>query len=127
MIALIIAALLASGAGIGVSAPAEVYAAVAGIVPIGERSVGRTHGTPFERRGATRKTLLRATAPAISRVQTPSGSCSGDGPRSAALGTTLRDFGLGMRRASGQLGAVAPRSATSPGQPAPSSRAPPVG
>ena len=127
MIALIILALLASGAGFGVFAPAEAYAAFTRIAPTGERSVDRAHGTPFERRGATRKTLLRATAPAISRVQTPTGSYGADGPRTAALGATLPDFELGTRHASGQLGAVAPRSVTSPGQPAPSSRAPPVG
>lgn len=127
MIALIIVALLASRAGLGVSVPREAYAAVVGLASTGEPSVDRAHGTPFEPRGAARRTFLRGTAPAISRVQTPSGAHGADGSRAAAHGATLAGLELGTRPASGQLAAVTPRGATAPGQPAPSSRAPPFG
>ncbi len=126
MIGLIIAALLASRAGLGGSLPHETYAATSPAA-IGEPSVERAHRTPFEHEGVRRTAFLRATAPAISRVQPPSGTAGTDGPRTTAvLGAEPSRLELVTRHTAGQGVDVRHRHVPVPEQPAVSSRAPPT-
>ena len=124
MIALIIAALLASGVGLG--APLRYGADAAAYAPSGEPSVERVHKVPFERGDVHRTAYLRATAQAIWRVQTPGGAAGSDRPRAAMLGAEPSRLALLTRRpvvegADVRLGQV-PR----PELTAHSSRAPPT-
>ena len=125
MIALIVVALLASGAGLSVPAPREAYAAVAMPRSTGERSVERAHrAAPLERDGVRRTALLRTIAPTIPRVQTPSGA--GDGPRAAALRAEPSSLEPVTQHAAGPGVDVRRGHVPRPAQPAPSSRAPPI-
>lgn len=128
MIVLIIAALLASGAGLGASPSNEASAATSTPTSAAERSVERVRrAAPSERSGVRRTAFIRATAPAILRVQAPSGAAGNDIPRSAAaLGADSSLLELVTRRATGGDPDVSRSSVPRPEQPAPSSRAPPI-
>ena len=126
MIVLIVAALLASRAGLGGSLPQETYAATSA-ASTGEPSVERAPGAPVDHEGVRRTVFLRATAPAISRVQPASGTAGTDGPRTtAALGAELLRLELATRHATGQGFDVGHGHVPMPQQPAVSPRAPPT-
>ena len=126
MIALIIVALLASGAGLGATPQPEAYAAVTTSVSTGERSIERAHGLPFEHGGVRRRAILRATAPAMSRVQTPGSAAGTDRPRAAALVAEPLRLALVMRRAAVPGAEVRRGHVPRPELPAHPSRAPPT-
>ena len=127
MIVLVVASLLASRAGLGGSLPPEAYAAVSPFASAGERSVERVHGNTSERDGVRRSVFVRATAPAVSRVQAPSGTAGTDAPRTfGALGVQSSRLELVTRHAAGQGVDERRRHIPSPEQPALSSRAPPT-
>ncbi len=98
MIALIIAALLASGVGLGATLRYEAWATVTASASTGEPSVERVRGVPFERGDVHRTSFLRVTAPAMSRVQTPGGAAGHDGPHAAVLGAEPSRLALVTRR-----------------------------
>src|SRR5688572_20003167 len=126
MIALIIVALLASGAGPGASLRKQAYAAVSTSSSPGERSVERAQGTPVERDGLRRTAVLRGTAPAVSRVQAPGGAAGSDGPRATHEAPPSLLELVTLRVAS--LGADVGRPhVPRPEQRTHSSRAPPIG
>jgi hypothetical protein len=124
-ILLIVFALLASGAGVAVATSREALSAVATTASRGERSVERVHGQPREHDGASRA-ALRATSPAISRFQTPGGA-GPDAARISALGVATTQLAVAGMRTPRQLADPRRDGVASPGQPAPSSRAPPIG
>ena len=127
MMVLIVVALLTSGAGLGASLRHEADAAVVTGAPTGERSVERVHGRPFEREGVRQTAFLRATAPAISRVQPPSGAAGTDVPRAAAAtGAESLLLALVLVRAAGRGADARRRHIPLPERPALSSRAPPA-
>ena len=128
VIVLIIAALLASGAGLGALPWNEAYAAASTPPATGERSVERVRrAPPSERNGVRRTAFIRATAPAILRVQASSGAAGNDSPRSAAEpGADSSLLELVTRRATGGNPDVSRSYVPRPEQPAPSSRAPPT-
>jgi hypothetical protein len=123
-VALIIVALLASGAGLGASPWREAYAAVPAAPSASERSVAPTPGPPAEREGLRRTPVLRATAPAVSRVQAPGGSTGPDGPR-GALDAKSALLELVIVRVPSAGADVRRGHVPRPEQPAPSSRGPP--
>ena len=127
MIALIIVALLASGAGPGASLRKQAYAAVSASSSPGERSVERAQGTPVERDGLRRTAVLRATAPAVSRVQAPGGAAGSDGPRAAAHEAPPSLLELVTVRVASLGADVGGPHVPRPEQRAHSSRAPPIG
>ena len=123
-IALIVVALLASSAALGVGGPGEAYAAVARFASPLERSVGRGHDEQSERRSAERTAILRATTSALSR---PSAPGAGTGSRGgAALGVASARLVVAVVRAPGQRIDVRRDGVPSPAQPTPPSRAPPL-
>jgi hypothetical protein len=95
--------------------------------PHAERLAGRTLRPSAHHSGAQRPALVRSALTAVARVKTSDGTGT-DGPRSSEmLVEPAERFELAAIRARG--GAVEARShgVRSPGQPAPSSRAPPIG
>ena len=127
MIGLIVVALLARGTGLGAALPREASAAVVALGSIAERSVERGHEGPLERGGAARRTMFRATAPAIPRVQTTTGAGGTDGPRPAvALDTDRARLELVARRAAGHATDARRPPAAPPDESAASPRAPPA-
>jgi hypothetical protein len=126
-IALIVVALLGSSAAragwvVRNSQPAAPTPASAS-----ERSVERVHRRPLEHESAAWGPFLRATAPALTRVQRPGGA-GADGPRSLiALSAERTTFELVPRPAPGGAVLAREEAVSSPGQPAPTSRAPPLG
>ena len=126
IIALVMAAVLASRERPSASLRTEAYAAVSVASPTGDRSVEPMQGTPGERDGLRRTAVLRGSAQAVSRVHVTGGATGRDGPRAVALDaeTTLLEL-VTVRAAS--LGAdVRRRHVPRPEQRAPSSRGPPV-
>ena len=123
MIVLIVAALLASGAG-PVVRPLRAHAATTP-ASTGERSVERRHGAPAEHGGVRRTALLRAATSAISRAQPPSGAAGTEGSRGAALGADLSRLELVMGGAGVPVGDVSRGRVFPPERLSPPSRAPP--
>lgn len=119
-------ALLASVAGLA-SPSRAARATVASILPAAERSVDRAQGQPFERDGdAPRLALVRTGVPAVMRIQLSAGST--DGARAHVLDGTSATHALGVSlRTPGAAVEAREDGITSPGQPAPASRAPPIG
>ena len=127
MIALIVVALLARSAGGGVSFAGEAHAALAAAEVRAHATVDRADGRATEPDGRARTLFLHAQGPSTGRVHV-SNTTSGDGARStAALGVTRATFDLVTRRAPGDVVHARQDGVASPGQPAPSSRAPPIG
>jgi hypothetical protein len=123
-IALVAVALLTSSRGIAVSATRAAHAALAAVQEPAKPTVDRT-GRATEPDGARRAAFLHAQAPTV-RTHTP--HASGDGGRDAfALGVERALLDLAARRAPGAVVAARQDGVVPPGQPAPSSRAPPIG
>ena len=121
MIALIIAALLAHSAGIAAPLAGAVNARL-----VATRA-GATVGRTTEPDGGARTLFLHTLAPSTGRVHAPSTS-GGDGARSTvALGVERASLDLASPRAPGAAVDAREHGVSSPGQPAPSSRAPPLG
>jgi len=124
MIALIVVALLARSTGIAPLA-GEVNAALA--ATRAHATVDRTDGRASEPDGRARTLFLHTQAPSTGRVHASHAS-SGDGTRSTvALGAERESLDLAGSRASGAALDAREHGVSSPGQPAPSSRAPPTG
>ena len=126
-IALIVVALLASSTGIGVSFAGRARAALAAAQEPAHATVDRADGRATEPDGRARTLYLHAQATATGRVHAPHAN-GADGARNpAALGVerTSPDFTAG--REPGAAVDAREHGVTSPGQPAPSSRAPPIG
>ena len=124
-IALVVIALLGSSGGIAVSVIGAAHATLDAMAPA-HATVDRTNGRATEPDGAARTAFLHAQAPATGRMYAP--QSSGDGGRDAvALGAERTLLDLAARRAPGAAVAARQDGVTPPGQPAPSSRAPPVG
>lgn len=71
--------------------------------------------------------LVRSTVPAIARVKSPYGGDSDDRRSSDMVATPVEQLELGGVRAPGSAVEARSDGVQSPGQPAPSSRAPPIG
>jgi hypothetical protein len=126
MIALVVVAPLASGDSLGALLRKPAHAAVSTASSRGERSVERAQGTPVERDGMRRKAVLRAPAPAISRVQAPGGATGPDGSRAAAPGAQSSLLELVTVRGASLGADVGRPHVPRPDRRAPSSRAPPI-
>ena len=127
MFGLTVVALLALGTALGASLRGDASAAVVALASIAEHSVERGGDAPREHDGAARRTLFRATAPAISRVQTTSGAGRTDGPRPAVTAAADRArLELVARRAAGHVIGAGDSHASPPDEPAASPRAPPA-
>ncbi len=125
MIALIVVALLARSTGIAAPLAGEVNAALA--ASRAHATVDRTDGKASEPDGRARTLFLRTQAPSTGRVHASHAS-GGDGTRSTvALGVEREALDLADLRAPGAAVDAREHGVTSPGQPAPSSRAPPTG
>ena len=122
----IVVALLAAGAGLAVAFAHEAHSGAAVFAPApADRSIGSAERQPSEQDGPTRVALLRASAPAVTRVHaSPSPT---DGARGgAALGAASAGPALVAPRAPGADVDARTHGVASPGQPAPASRAPPI-
>jgi hypothetical protein len=122
----IVVALLASRAGLAVAFAHEAHAATAVLAPApADRSIDSAEPQPSEQDGPTRVALLRASAPAVTRVHaSPSPT---DGARGgAALGAASAGPALAAPRTPGADVDARAHGIASPGQPAPASRAPPI-
>jgi hypothetical protein len=127
MVGLILVTLLARGTGLSASLPREASAAVVALASIAERGVERGHEGPLEHSGAARRTMFRATAPAIPRVHTTTGAGGTDGPRPAvALDADRGRLELVARRAAAHATDARRRPAAPPDESAAAPRAPPV-
>jgi hypothetical protein len=71
--------------------------------------------------------LVRSTAPAIARLKSPQGGDSDSAGSSHVAAAPAELFALRVLRAPGGAVQARSRGVRSPGQPAPSSRAPPLG
>lgn len=125
-IVLIVFALLVSGAGFAVRSPGEARVLIAAAIQTGTSSVGRAHGLSSDADGAARTEFVRPASPTITRGHAPSSGGSGDARGAFALGASPPPLeGIALRTT---VTVEAHRDGVgSPGQPAPSSRAPPVG
>ena len=126
VILVIAVALLVSGAGLAVSSPREVYEAVAAFAWSSEPSVDRARNQlPAHR--AARMAFVRATGGVVARLRAPSGAGTA-GPRlDVALGAAWANHELDLPLASRRIVELSRPGVRSPGQPASSSRAPPIG
>lgn len=124
-IALVVVALLASSRGIAASVTRATHTALAAVQKPAQPTVDRP-GRATEPDGSARTVFLHAQAPSTVRTHTP--HTSGDGGRDAfALGAEGVLLDLATRRAPGAAVAARQDGVVPPGQPAPSSRAPPIG
>jgi hypothetical protein len=123
---LVVLALLASSAGLAVRSPGDARALLAAAFAPGTSGVGRAHGLSDDADGATRIAFVRPASPSITRSQAPTSGGSGDARGVVAL--TASSPHLERIALSTPASLEARRDGVpSPGQPAPSSRAPPAG
>ena len=123
---IVIALLLGSSGGIVVSVTRAAHVALAAVQTPWHPTVDRADGRATEPDGSARTAFLHAQAPSAGRTYAP--HTSGDGGRDAiALGVERALLDLAARRAPGAAVAAREDGVTPPGQPAPSSRAPPIG
>ena len=126
-IALIVVALLASSAGLGVTFAGQANAALAAAQEPAHAAVDRADGRANEPDGRDRTLYLHAQATATGRVQAPHAN-GADGARNpAALGVARTSLDFTASREPGASVDAREYGVTTPGQPAPSSRAPPIG
>jgi hypothetical protein len=126
-LALIVVALLASSAGIAVSFVGEVSARLATARDPAPASVQRSDGRATEPDVPARTRFLRAAATQTGRIHAPRVN-AGDGARSTvALGADRASLDLTAHRGPGASVDARQDGVASPGQPAPASRAPPIG
>jgi len=125
MLALLVVALLARSAGVAEPFASEGNAR--GTVAPAQAIADRADGRATEPDGRARILFLHAQAPSTGRVQAPYAS-GGDGARgAAALGVERASLDDADRSATGAAVEAREYGVSSPGQPAPSSRAPPIG
>jgi hypothetical protein len=125
-IALIVVALLATSAGIGVSLAGEARAVLAAARKPANATVDRADGRASVPDGRARTLFLHAQPTSTGRLHAP--HANGDGGRSAAaLDVARASLDVVANRTPGAAVDARERGVTSPGQPAPSSRAPPIG
>lgn len=125
-IALIVVALLASSGSFAVSVTRAVHAALAQGQAAAHPSVDGTNGRASEPGIPGRTAFLHAQPASIARIHV-SHTSGGDGVRNAiAHGSERMLLDLAARRAAGAAVDASQDGVTSPGQPAPSSRAPPI-
>jgi len=122
-ILLIVLVLLASSAGVATPGFSGVRAAAHAS---GASSIDGAHGLSSERHDATRLAFVRPPSPSITRSHAPIAGRGGDGHGIVALGVPSPHLERVALRAPASVAARADGVA-SPGQPAPASRAPPVG
>jgi len=121
MISLIVVALFAHSAGIAAPLAGAVNATL--VATRARATVGRT----TEPDGRARALFLHTVAPSTGRMHAPSEG-GGDGARNtAALGVERASLDLAGPRAPGAAVDAREDGVSAPGQPAPSSRAPPIG
>jgi len=125
-IALVVVALLGSSGGIAASMTRVAHVALAAAQTPAHPTVDRADGRASEPDGSARTAFLHAQAPSAGRTYAP--HAGGDGGRDViALGVERALLDLAARRAPGAAVAAREDGVTPPGQPAPSSRAPPIG
>ena len=125
-IALVVVALLGSSGGIAASVTRAAHVALAAVQAPAQPTVDRANGRASEPDGPARAAFLLAQAPPAARTFAP--HTSGEGGRDAvALGAERALLELAARRSPGAVVAARQDGVTPPGQPAPSSRAPPIG
>jgi hypothetical protein len=123
MIALIIVALLVRSADVATPLAGAVNARL-GAATV-HASVDRAGSRATEPDGRARTLFLHAQAPSTGRVHAP--HASGDGTRgTAALGVERAPLAAAAGRTPGAAVDAREHGVSSPGQPAPSSRAPPI-
>jgi hypothetical protein len=126
-IALIAVALLASSGSLAASVTRASYAALAAAGAAGRPSVDGEKGQASEPGDRGRTAFLHAQAPSTLRIHA-SQTNGGDGARNAlALGGEHARLDFAARHAPGAAVDARQDGVASPGQPAPSSRAPPIG
>ena len=122
-ILLIVLALLARSAGAAMPQSSGVGTVAHAS---GASSVARARGRSSEPHDATRLAFVRPASPSITRSHAPIAGRGGDGHGFVAVGVSSPHLERAALRA--PAGVAARRhGVTSPGQPAPASRAPPVG
>ena len=126
-IALLIVALFASSAGRAVTFTDGTIGTWGAIQARIHSTVDRAHGSATTPNGATRTLFLHAQAPSIGRLQAPQTNGADAARHAIALGASRVLLELAAHRAPGADVEARARGVTSPGQPAPSSRAPPIG
>ncbi len=125
-IALIVAAVLASTAALGVPVPPSRTPSSAITPSIGERSVSRADDQPSEQRGTLRSAIIRSTGSALSRPTAP-GAGAGGSRGGAALGAASAHLELAVVRVPGERIDIRRDGVPSPARRTPPSRAPPLG
>jgi hypothetical protein len=126
-IALIVVALLASSAGIAVSFGGEANARLARAHEPAPATVNRADGQATEPGVPARARFLHAKATPTGRVHAPRANPA-DGVRSTvAVGVDRASLELTARRDPGASVDARQDGVAAPGQPAPASRAPPIG
>ena len=123
-IALLVVALLSSGGGFAVSVSRLVHGALAEAGLPSHPRVGGASGRASEPDVPGRTAFLHAQPASVARIHASQSSGS-DGSR-LALATERALLDLAARRAPGAAVAARQDGVTSPGQPAPASRAPPI-
>jgi hypothetical protein len=125
MIALIIVALLVRSADFAAPLAGVVNASLSAATA--HAIVDRAGGRATEPDGQARTLFLHAQAPSTGRVHAPQAS-GGDGTRgTSALGVERAPLVFAAARTPGAAVDAREHGVTAPGQPAPSSRAPPIG
>jgi hypothetical protein len=124
-IALIVVALLASSAA-AVSFTGGPRSTRTAARATAQAPIGDAPERASEPDGLARTPILHVLAPSIVRVHVP--QANGDGARNAAaLNVAQASLDLAARHAPGTAVSARQHGVASPGQPAPSSRAPPIG
>jgi hypothetical protein len=124
-IALIVALIASSAAA--VSFTGGLHATRAAMPAPAQATSAGAHTGASEPDGLVRTAVLHALAPSMGRMHAPQAN-GGDGARNAAaLRAAQGSLDLAARRAPGAAVDAREHGVTSPGQPAPSSRAPPIG
>jgi hypothetical protein len=125
-ILLVVLALLASSAGFAVRSSGDARARLAAVFAPGASSVDRAHGLSSDADGATRTAFVRPASPAITRSHAPISGRGGDARGAVALAAPLPSLERAALRAPARIEARQD-GVSSPGQPAPAARAPPIG
>ena len=125
-IVLVVLALLASSAGFAVRSSNEARALLAAAFAPGASSVERAYGLSSDSDGAQRTTFVRPAPASITRSHAPISGRNGDARGTAALGTPPPSLERVALRAPATVEARRD-GVSSPGQPAPAARAPPIG
>lgn len=123
---MIVVALLASRAGVAVPSSGSVGVPGAATLTPNASGVDGAHGLSSDSDGATRTAFVRPAPPSITRSQSPISDRDGDMHSTAMRGATPPSLECASLRAPATA-EMRRDGVPSPGQPAPASRAPPVG